>query len=60
MNLTGDLLGLNIIRSFYNTILCNEMQHLIERRMTFTFLDTLEMERGKSRCQVGLKLSFVR
>jgi hypothetical protein len=47
LNLTGDLLGLNIIRSFYITILRNKMQHLIEGRMTFTFLDTLEMERGK-------------
>lgn len=59
MNLTGDLLGLNIIRSFYNTTLHNELQHLNGKRMTFTFLDTLEMEGGKSKCQVGLKLSFV-
>jgi hypothetical protein len=60
LNLTGDLLGLNIIRSSYNTTFQKELQYLNGKRMTFTFLDTLEMERGKSKCQVGLKLSFER
>lgn len=41
MNLTGDMLGLNIIHCLYCTTYIYDLQQFNEKRMTLAVLDTI-------------------